>query len=158
LKGKGKTEEEIKTSNLGLNEAQAIAIASDYKVKDIDDEGQPIERKAKLTDKFLAPYPNEKAARAANNGAYPPDLSMVVKARKGTANYVYSILTGYGPAPAGVEVGTGRYYNPYFSGAQISMAPPLTTNGQVTYADGTVATVDQMAKGCGDISILGGRA
>ncbi len=146
LMGDGKTTEEVKTSNLGLKEAEAAAIAGDYKSKDLDDDGEPIERKSKLTDKFPAPYPNEKAARAANNGAYPADLSMVVKARKGESNYIYSLLTGFDTVPEGITVGTGQYYNHYFPGNLLSMAPPLHTDGQVTYVDGTVATVDQMAK------------
>lgn len=146
LAGKGKDIDEIRTSNLGLTTEEATAIAAEYKVPDLDDDGQPTERKAKLTDKFPLPYPNEKAARAANNGAVPPDLSLVVKARKGGADYVYSLLTGYEKAPQGVEVGEGRYYNPYFSGQQISMAQPLITEGQVTYKDGTKATIDQMTK------------
>lgn len=146
LMGNGKTTEEVRTSNLGLNEAEATAIAGEYKSKDLDEEGNPIDRKSKLTDKFPAPYPNEKAARAVNNGANPADLSMVVKARKGEADYVYSLLIGFDKAPEGVAVGTGQYYNHYFPGNLLSMAPPLHTDGQVTYADGTKATVDQMSK------------
>lgn len=145
LMGRGKSIDDIRVSNLGLNEEEATAIAADYKAPDLDDEGQPIERKAKLTDYFPAPYPNEKAARAANNGAVPPDLSLIIKARKGGADYVYSLLTGYEKAPKDVEIGAGRYYNPYFAGGQISMAQPLHTEGQVSYADGTKATVQQMA-------------
>lgn len=146
LAGKGKDIDEIKASNLGLTKEEATAIASDYKVPDTDDDGQPTERKAKLTDYFPHPYPNDKAAQAANNGAIPPDLSTIVKARKGGADYVNSIITGYVTAPKDVVIGEGRYYNPYFAGSQISMAPPLTTEGQVTYQDGTKATIDQMAK------------
>lgn len=145
LKGDGKNIEEIRTSNLGLTEAEAVAIAGEYKSKDLDDEGQPTERKSKLTDKFPAPYPNEKAARAVNNGANPADLSMVVKARVGEADYIYSLLMGFDKAPDDVTVGTGQYYNHYFPGNLLSMAPPLHSDGQVTYADGTKATIDQMA-------------
>jgi ubiquinol-cytochrome c reductase cytochrome c1 subunit len=95
----------------------------------------------------VAPFPNEKAARAALNGALPPDLSLIVKARPNGANYVHGILTGYkDPPPAGVQVGEGRYYNEYFpSPHQIAMPPPLAGN-DVTYADGTQATLDQEAK------------
>ncbi len=142
---KDKALEEIRSSNLGLTMDEVKALAAEYKVPDTDDEGQPIERKALPSDHFVKPYPNEKAARAANNGALPPDLSLIVKARKGGADYVYSLLTGYQDAPSNVEVGVGRYYNPYFSGGQISMAPQLT-EGRVTYADGTKASVEQMAK------------
>jgi len=90
-------------------------------------------------------FPNEQAARASNNGALPPDLSMIVKARVGGANYIYSILTGYGQQPpAGLTVGSGRFFNPYFRGGQISMPPPLNPDS-VMYADGTMATVEQEA-------------
>lgn len=145
LQGKGKDIHEIRKSNLGLTKDEAAALASDYKVQDLNADGEPIERPATPVDKFPRPYPNQKAARAANNGAYPPDLSMVVKARKGGADYVYSLLTGYEKAPEGIEVGEGRHYNPYFPGEQISMAQPLHTEGQVAYSDGTKATVEQMA-------------
>ncbi|WP_032113669.1 cytochrome c1 [Candidatus Paracaedibacter symbiosus] len=146
LAGQGKDIETIRTTNLGLTMEEAKAIAAEYTVKDLDDEGQPADRKALPSDYFANPYPNEKASRAANNGAHPPDLSLVVKARPGGASYVYSLLTGYEEAPKDVTVGPGRYYNPYFPGGQLSMTAPLTTDGQVTYPDGTPATVDQMAK------------
>lgn len=146
LAGQGKDIEAIRASNLGLTIEEVQAIAAEYTAPDLDDEGQKIERKALPGDYFAKPFPNEKAARAANNGAYPPDLSMVVKARPGGADYIYSLLTGYQTAPKDVVIGEGRYYNPYFPGGQLSMAPPLLSDGQVTYADGTVATVDQMAK------------
>lgn len=145
LQGKGKTIHEIRESNLGLTKDEVAALAAEYKVADLNADGEPIERKATAVDKFPKPYPNQKAARAANNGAYPPDLSMVVKARKDGADYLYSLLTGYEKAPEGVEVGEGRHYNPYFAGGQLSMAQPLHTEGQVTYSDGTKATVGQMA-------------
>lgn len=146
LAGKGKDLHEIRSSNLGLTNEETKAIAAEYTVKDTDDEGQPIDRKALPSDYFVRPYPNDKAARAANNGALPPDLSLIIKARPGGADYVYSLLTGYEAAPKDVEVGQGRYYNPYFPGHQLSMTAPLTTDGQVTYPDGTPATIDQMAK------------
>ena len=145
LQGKGKDIHDIRKSNLGLTKDEVAALAAEYKVQDLNADGEPIERKATAVDKFPRPYPNQKAARAANNGAYPPDSSMVVKARKGGPDYIYSLLTGYQKAPEGVEGGEGRHYNPYFPGHQISMAPPLHTEGQVTYADGTKATVEQMA-------------
>ena len=145
LKGKGNNIHQIRESNLGLTNDEVTALAAEYKVADLNADGEAIERKATPVDKFPKPYPNQKAARAANNGAYPPDLSMVVKARKGGADYVYSLLTGFETAPKGVEIGEGRHYNPYFPGGQLSMAQPLHTEGQVTYSDGTKATVDQMA-------------
>jgi ubiquinol-cytochrome c reductase cytochrome c1 subunit len=145
LQGKGKDIHDIRKSNLGLTKDEVAALAAEYKVSDLNADGEPIERKATPVDKFPHPYPNQKAARAANNGAYPPDLSMVVKARKGGADYIYSLLTGYQKAPEGVEVGEGRHYNPYFPGGQISMAQPLHSEGQVSYSDGTKATVEQMA-------------
>lgn len=146
LAGKGKSIDEIRSSNLGLTNDEVKALAAEYKARDTDDDGQPIERKATPTDYFARPYKNEKEARAANNGAYPPDLSTVVKARVGGADYIYSLLTGYDKPPQDIQVGEGRYYNPYYPGGQISMAAPLHTEGQVTYADGTKATVEQMAK------------
>lgn len=145
LQGKGNSIHEIRESNLGLTKAEATAIAAEYTVPGLDDNGETIQKKATTVDKFPNPFPNEKAARAANNGAHPPDLSMVVKARKGEADYVYSLLTGYKDAPDGFELGEGHHYNPYFPGRKISMPPPLHTEGQVTYPDGTKATVDQMA-------------
>ena len=122
------------------------AIAAGYQVPDVDDIGEPAMRPATPLDHFVPPQPNEKAQRAANNGALPPDLSVIVKAREGGANYLYSLLTGFAEEPpTGFGVGQGLYYNPYFEGWQIAMAPPLT-DGQVTYDDGTTATVDQMAR------------
>ncbi|MBL8706719.1 MAG: cytochrome c1, partial [Rhodospirillales bacterium] len=91
------------------------------------------------------PFPNEQAARAANNGAYPPDLSLMVKAREGGADYVHALLTGYANPPAGVTVPDGMNYNTYFPGHMIAMAAPLS-DGAVTYADGTKATPSQMAE------------
>lgn len=146
LAGQGKDIDAVRTSNLGLTMEEVKVIAAEYTAKDIDDEGQPIDRKALPSDYFAKPYPNEKAARAVNNGAYPPDLSLVIKARPGGANYVYSLLTGYETAPQDLVIDEGRYYNPYFPDSQLSMAPPFVIDGQVTYPDGTPATIDQMAK------------
>jgi ubiquinol-cytochrome c reductase cytochrome c1 subunit len=138
----------------GLTAAQVGALASAYRVpagpneqgQTVDANGQTLMRPAVASDHLPPPFPNEQAARASNNGALPPDLSLIVKARVGGADYVYSILTGYGQqAPAGITVGTGRFYNPYFRGGQISMPPPLNPDS-VTYADGTMATVDQEAR------------
>lgn len=134
-------------SALGFKEEEVKAIASEYQVTDgPDDEGNMFQRPGKPSDRFVAPFPNEKAARAANNGALPPDLSLIIKARHGNEDYVYSLLTGYGLTPeVGEKVAEGMQYNPYFAGRQIAMPPPLSADA-VTYADGTPATVEQMAK------------
>ena len=141
---------------LGYNEAEIKKIASDWKtqVPSINpDTGEASTRKALPSDRFPSPFPNEIAARAANNNALPPDLSLVTKAREGGAPYVYSLLTGYQNQPAELlkkfpdaKTPNGLHYNPYFANLNIAMPPPLTSNGQVTYADGTPASVDQMAK------------
>ena len=130
---------------LGLSDAEVRAIAATVQVVDgPNDEGQMFERPARPSDRFRSPFPNEKAARAANNGAYPPDLSVITKARLGGADYIHALLTGYADPPAGVTLMDGMYSNRYFPGHQIAMAPPLN-EGAVTFADGTEATVDQMA-------------
>lgn len=108
-------------------------------------EGEMFQRPGKLADYMPAPYPNEEAARAGNAGALPPDLSLIVKARHGGADYVFSLLTGYIDAPAGVEIREGMNYNPFFPGGAISMARVLF-DGLVEYDDGTPATTSQMAK------------
>ncbi len=131
---------------IGFTEEQVKAIASAYQVPDEpNDMGEVHPRNALPSDRFVGPYANEQAARAANNGALPPDLSLVVKAREGGEDYIYSLLTGFKKPPEGVTLMQGMYYNDYFPGHQIAMAPPLTEGG-VTYADGTQATVPQMAK------------
>ena len=136
-----------------FSQGEVIAIAAGYKVpaepneqgKTVDDAGQPLTRAGVASDYFPAPFANEKAARAAMNGALPPDLSLIVKNREGHENYVYSILTGYGQKPpANEKMARGMNYNPYFPRHQIAMPPPLT-NGSVTYADGTQSTVEQEA-------------
>lgn len=107
-------------------EAEAKAEAEQITVKDgPDDSGNYYNRPGKLSDYFPSPYPNEEAARAANNGAYPPDLSYIVSARKGGEDYIFSLLTGYNDAPAGVVLREGQYFNPYFPGGAISMAQVL---------------------------------
>jgi cytochrome c1 len=131
--------------------AEMKAIAASYKVPaepndkgDIfDANGNRLMRPGTPADLFPPPFANEQAARAANSGALPPDQSVLVKAREGGPNYVYSICSGYGQTPpAGFKVMTGKYYNPYFAGWNISMPPPLQDNS-VTYSDGTKATIDQ---------------
>jgi ubiquinol-cytochrome c reductase cytochrome c1 subunit len=127
-------------------EEEAKAIAASYEVQDGPNEaGEMFMRPAALTDLFPAPYPNEEAARAANNGALPPDLSCVVKARMQHEDYVFSLLTGYHEPPAGVQLREGLYYNPFMPGGTIAMARNLY-DGVVEYEDGTPATASQMAK------------
>lgn len=134
--------------------AQAKAIAASYKIpagpndkgETTDASGQPLMRAGILADHFPAPFPNEEAARTANGGALPPDQSLLVKARDGGPQYVYSIVVGDGThPPAGFKVTDGKYYDPYFAGRNIGMPPPLRDDS-VTYTDGTKATVDQEAK------------
>jgi ubiquinol-cytochrome c reductase cytochrome c1 subunit len=130
---------------LGLTEEQVRAIAADVMVMDgPNDNGEMFERPGRVSDRFRRPFANDQAARAANNGALPPDLSVIVKAREGGADYIHALLTGYSDPPAGVTLMDGMSYNKYFPGHQIAMAPPLN-EGQVTFADGTNASVDQMA-------------
>lgn len=142
---------------LGYNEAEVKAIANQWptEVPSVNPEtGEPATRKATPADKFPSPYANETAARAANNNALPPDLSLMAKAREGHAPYIYSLLTGYQNQRAellkefpSAKTPTGLYYNPYFANLNIAMPPPLTSEGQVTYAPGNPKpTVDQMAK------------
>jgi ubiquinol-cytochrome c reductase cytochrome c1 subunit len=132
---------------LGYSEAEVKAIAAEVEVEDgPDDEGKMFERKGRPSDKFKAPFPNEKAARAANGGAMPVDLSLIVKARHHGNDYVYSLLTGYEDAPAGTKLMDGMNYNPVFSGGQIAMPNPLSADDLVAYSDGTKATREQMAK------------
>lgn len=132
---------------IGFSEAEVKAIAAEYEVPTIDpNTGEATTRPAIPSDKWPRPFPNETAARAANNNAYPPDLSLIIKARKDGEAYVYSLLTGYGEEPpAGFEVPEGLNYNPYFHSVNIAMVQPLMDD-QIEYADGTKATVDQMAK------------
>lgn len=134
-------------ADLGYSEAEIKAIAAEYEVEDgPDDEGEMFMRPGTPADRFVAPFANENAARASNNGAYPPDLSLIVEARAGFEDYLYALLTGYQEEPpAGVELMEGMYYNDYFSGHQIAMAPPLYEDG-VEYADGTKASIAQQAK------------
>jgi len=132
--------------SLGFKESEIKTIAAGYEVKDGPNaEGEMFQRKALPSDAIPSPYPNDNAARATNNGALPPDLSLIVKAREGGADYVHALMNGYIDPPAGIVIEGGRHYNQYFPGGQISMAKPLT-DGQVTYADGTSATVEQMSR------------
>ena len=129
---------------LGFNEDEVKAIAATYQVTDgPDDSGEMFQRPGRPSDVMPAPFPNENAARSANGGALPPDLSLIEKAREGGDNYVYSLLQGYRDPPADVKLATGQYYNIYFPGHKIGMPPPLSPD-QVTYDDGTTASVQQM--------------
>ena len=125
---------------------QVKAIAANFEVEDGPNaDGEMFTRPGRPSDKFVSPYPNVQAATAANGGAYPPDMSVLVKARKGGSNYIYSVLMGYEDPPAGFELEDGVYYNKYMDGKKIKMSNPLS-EGIVTYSDGTVATEAQMAK------------
>jgi len=132
---------------IGLNAEEVAAVAASVQIQDgPNDNGEMFERPGRASDRFRSPFANAAAARAANNGALPPDLSVITKARAGGADYIHALLVGYEEPPAGVTVMEGMHYNKYFAGHQIAMAPPLTQDGQLTFADGTNATVDQMAK------------
>lgn len=150
---------------LGYSEEQVKTLASEYTVMDgPNDDGEMFERTAKASDRFPSPFPNEQAARASNGGAYPPDLSLIAKARavergfpwfvfdvftqyqEQGADYIYALLTGYEEAPEGVTVPEGQYYNPNFiAGHSLAMAPPLSDEA-IEYTDGSPMTVDQYAR------------
>ena len=125
---------------------EAKAIAAQFEVTDgPNEDGEMFTRPGRLSDKFVSPFQNVKAAAAANGGAYPPDMSVLAKARKGGADYIYSLLLGYEEAPAEYELDDGVYYNKYMPGQKIMMAEPLS-DGAVEYADGTETSKEQMAK------------
>ena len=140
---------------IGYNEAEIKKIASDWKtqVPSINpDTGEAATRKALPSDSFPSPFANEVAARAANNNALPPDLSLIAKAREGGAAYIYSILTGFQPQPAALlkqfpdaKTPPNLHYNPYFANLNIAMPPPLK-GGEVTFADGTPNTLQNEAR------------
>jgi ubiquinol-cytochrome c reductase cytochrome c1 subunit len=132
-------------SGLGLEPEQIKAIAAAVTVPSgTDDQGNPKDGPATPASQFKSPFANEKAARAANNGALPPDLSLIVNAREGGPNYVYGILTGFVPAPTGFKMQNGMYYNKMFPGHQIGMPQPLQ-DGTVDYTDGTSSNLAQEA-------------
>lgn len=133
---------------LGYSDAQIKTIAAEVTVTDgPNDEGEMFDRPGRPSDKFKKPFANDKAAMFANNGALPPDLSLITKARHGGADYVYGILTGYEEPPEGVTLMSGQHYNKVKDGHIIAMAPPLVSDGQVAYEDAaTPQTVDQYAK------------
>ncbi len=132
---------------IGFTEDEAKAIAAEYEVEDgPDDEGDMFTRPARLSDYWPAPFDNENAARAANGGAFPPDLSLITKAREGGADYLYGLMVGYeDEPPEGVELTDGMSYNHYFPGQQIAMPAPLYDEA-VEYVDGTPATLEQHAR------------
>lgn len=132
--------------DIGYSEDQAEAYAAQFEVAaEPDAEGEVGVRPARLADYFVSPFANENQARASNNGALPPDLSLIIKARGGGEDYLHALLTGYREPPEGVELGEGMEYNPFFPGLQIAMPAPLSEDA-VEYQDGTPATVEQMAR------------
>lgn len=147
-----------------FSEAQAQTVAAEFKVKDgPNDQGQMFDRPGRLADRFPPPFPNEQAARVANGGAYPPDMSVIVKARtyergfprflmdlvtqyqEQGADYLAALLKGYEKMPDGMQMAPGMMYNKYFPGHGIAMPPPIS-DGQVAYDDGSPATIDQYAR------------
>ncbi|MEK9970867.1 MAG: cytochrome c1 [Ferrovibrio sp.] len=132
-------------TDLGFTAAEVKALAATFEVNDgPNDQGEMFKRPGQPQDKFPSPFPNEKAARASNGGAYPPDLSLIAKARAHGPDYIRALLAGYKDAPAGFAVGEGLHYNEYFPGHQIAMPKPINED-QVTFADGTKASVEQMS-------------
>ncbi len=128
---------------LGYSEGQIKTIAAEYTVADgPDEEGEMFERTAIPSDGFVSPFPNDNAAKYANGGALPPDLSLITKARANGSNYVHALLTGYEDPPHGEEVSDGQHWNKYFPGHKLAMAAPLM-DGQVSYEDGTPETIEQ---------------
>ena len=129
-----------------FSEEQVKAIAASFDVTDGPNaDGEMFSRPARLSDKFPMPYPNEKAAQAANGGAYPPDMSVLAKARKGGVDYLYSVLLGYEDPPAGITLDEGVYYNKFMYGNKIKM-PKVLEDDLIEYSDGTPVTEEQMAK------------
>ena len=132
--------------DIGFSEDQVKAIASEYTVLDgPNDEGEMFERDARPADRFVSPYLNDNEARANNNGAYPPDLSVITKAKKDGANYIYNLLLGYKDPPSGITIGDGMYYNLWMEGNQIAMPQPIYDES-VDYIDGTNNNAEQLAE------------
>lgn len=141
---------------IGYSEAEVKAIANQWVIEQPSvnpETGEAATRKNLPSDRFPSPFANEVAARAANNNALPPDLSLMTKAREDGSNYVHALITGYRDQPAELlrefpdaKTPEGLHYNPYFANLNIAMPPPITSDGQVTYSDGTKATKDQMAR------------
>jgi len=132
--------------DVAFTEKEMKALAAEFEIDDVpNEEGEVLPRKRTTRDPLPRPYANEQLARSINNGSLPPDLSLMVYAKPGGENYVFSLLTGYCPPPAGIVVPDNMYYNPYFQGCFIAMPPPLV-EGMVEFDDGTEATISQMAK------------
>jgi len=132
-------------AGIGLSEEQIKAIAASVQVPGLDDSGQPKDMPGTPASQFRSPYPNELAARAALNGAYPPDLSVIANAREGGPTYIHALITGYADPPADMKMADGMYYNQYFPGHQIGMPQPLQDDS-VTYTDNVKPTLDQEAR------------
>ncbi len=131
---------------LGFSDDEIESIAAEFEIADgPDDEGEMFTRPGVASDRLPDPFPNDNAARFANMGALPPDLSLIVEARPGFENYLYGLLMGFAEPPEDFELADGMSYNLYFPGKQIAMASPLFEDS-VEYADGTAATVEQMAE------------
>ena len=149
-------------ADLGYDESQVKAEAATWQVPGVDPRtGEAVMRAAEATDYFPSPYPNDVAAAAANNNAIPPDLSLIAKARHDGTPYVYSLLTGYQAVPQELVQefpdavpGPGLHYNPYFHSLALAMAPPLTSDGQVTYDDGTDPNIRADVARCGGVPRL----
>ena len=132
--------------DIGFSNEEVKAIASEYTVIDgPNDEGEMFERPAKPSDRFVSPFSNEQEARVSNNGSYPPDLSVITKAKKHGPDYIFNLLLGYSEPPVDFELGEGMYYNKWKEGYQISMAQPLD-EGYVDYDDGTENSLPQLAE------------
>jgi ubiquinol-cytochrome c reductase cytochrome c1 subunit len=132
-------------AELGFSDDEVKALAAQAQVTDgPNDQGEIFQRPGRPSDPIVRPFPNDNAARAANNGALPPDLALITKAREGGPDYIFALLTGYAPAPADVTLGPAMNYNLYFPGHQIAMPPPLNDDA-VTFADNSPSTVKQMA-------------
>ena len=131
---------------IGFSEEQVKAISSEYFVLDgPNNEGEMFERSAKPSDRFVDPFTNEQEARLSNNGAYPPDLSVITKAKKYGVDYIYNLLLGYEESPSDLKIGEGMYYNKWVEGNQIAMSQPLD-DGYVDYDDGTENSLPQLAE------------
>ena len=132
--------------DIGFSREEVKAIAAEYTVIDgPNEEGEMFERPAKPSDRFVPPFSNEQEARISNNGSYPPDLSVITKAKKHGPDYIFNLLLGYTDPPVDFELGEGMYYNKWKEGHQISMAQPLD-EGYVDYDDGTENTLPQLAE------------
>ena len=132
--------------DIGFSNEEVKAIAAEYTVIDgPNDEGEMFERPARPSDRFVPPFSNKQEARVSNNGSYPPDLSVITKAKKRGPDYIFSLLLGYTEPPVDFELGEGMYYNKWKEGYQIAMAQPLD-EGYVDYDDGTENTLPQLAE------------